>query len=112
MRPATLAALAAKYAMEMPIIRGYGSFSAFSDLYVAATAVLRTPQDWERLADELCEDHAGDGAVYWSRAFGQPTTAISLRPMMRVGSSSWPHLPKQLIAAVSRWDSWPPSTGC
>ena len=69
MRPATLAALAAKYAMEMPIIRGYGSFSAFSDLYVAATAVLQTPQDWERLADELCEDHAGDGAVYVEPSF-------------------------------------------
>ena len=38
MRSSTLAELAQKYDMEMPTIRGYGSFAAFSDMYVAATA--------------------------------------------------------------------------
>ena len=69
MRQSTLAELAAKYDMVMPTIRGYGSFAAFSDMYVAATAVLRSQEDWERLADEICEDHVADGAVYIEPSF-------------------------------------------
>jgi adenosine deaminase len=69
MRPTTLANLAKKYGIEMPVVRGYGSFAAFSDMYVAATAVLRSPDDWRRLADEVCEDHVRDGAVYIEPAF-------------------------------------------
>jgi adenosine deaminase len=69
MRPSTLADLAGKYGIEMPVVRGYGSFADFSDMYVAATAVLRSPDDWRRLADEVCEDHVRDGAVYIEPAF-------------------------------------------
>ena len=69
MRPSTLADLAAKYGLEMPTIRGYGSFSAFSEMYVAATVVLRAPEDWHRLAQEICEDHVADGAVYLEPSF-------------------------------------------
>ena len=69
MRPSTLADLAARYDRVMPTIRGYGSFAAFSEMYVAAVDVLRGPQDWERLADEICEDHVADGAVYLEPSF-------------------------------------------
>lgn len=69
MSPALLAELAAKYDREVPSIRGYGSFSAFSETYVAATDVLREREDWERLADELCATHAAEGAVYLEPAF-------------------------------------------
>jgi adenosine deaminase len=69
MRPSTLADLSAKYGLEMPTIRGYGSFAAFSDMYAGATAVLQTADDWYRLADELCEDHVRDGAVYLEPSF-------------------------------------------
>lgn len=69
MSPALLAELAAKYEREVPVVRGYGSFAAFSDTYVAATDVLREREDWERLADEVCAGHARDGAVYLEPSF-------------------------------------------
>jgi adenosine deaminase len=69
MSPALLAELSAKYDREVPVVRGYGSFAAFSDTYVAATDVLREREDWERLADELCEVHVAQGAVYVEPAF-------------------------------------------
>jgi adenosine deaminase len=69
MSPALLAELSAKYDREVPVVRGYGSFAAFSDTYVAATDVLRERDDWERLADELCATHAAQGAVYVEPAF-------------------------------------------
>ncbi len=69
MSPALLAELSAKYDREVPVIRGYGSFAAFSDTYVAATDVLREREDWERLADELCGTHVAQGAVYLEPSF-------------------------------------------
>src|ERR1700712_387253 len=64
MRPSTLADLAAKYGMEVPVIRGYGNFTAFSATCPATMATLRDRSDWERLADEICADGVNDGAVY------------------------------------------------
>jgi len=69
MSPALLAELSAKYDREVPVIRGYGSFAAFSDTYVAATDVLREREDWEALAEELCATHVAQGAVYIEPAF-------------------------------------------
>jgi adenosine deaminase len=69
MSPKLLAELSAKYDREVPVIRGFGSFAAFSDTYVAATDVLREREDWERLADELCATHVAEGAVYLEPAF-------------------------------------------
>jgi len=64
MRPSTLASLAAKYDRPVPLARGYESFAAFIETYMAATDVLRERADWERLADELLADHVAEGAVY------------------------------------------------
>lgn len=69
MSPQLLAELAAKYDREVPVIRGYGNFAAFSDTYVAATDVLREREDWEALADQVCEQHAREGAVYLEPSF-------------------------------------------
>jgi adenosine deaminase len=69
MSPKLLAELSAKYDREVPVIRGFGSFAAFSDTYVAATDVLREREDWDRLADELCATHVAEGAVYLEPAF-------------------------------------------
>jgi adenosine deaminase len=69
MSPALLAQLAAKYDREVPVVRGYGSFGAFVDTYVAATDVLRERDDWELFADELCSVHAAEGAVYVEPSF-------------------------------------------
>ena len=69
MQPSLLATLAGKYGMEVPEIRGYGSFTAFSATYVAATQVLRERDDWELFADELCAEHAREGAVYLEPSF-------------------------------------------
>jgi adenosine deaminase len=69
MRPTLLAELAAKYDREVPEIRGFGNFTAFSETYMAATDVLRERDDWERMADEICAEHARDGAVYLEPSF-------------------------------------------
>jgi adenosine deaminase len=63
MRPGTLAEIAAGYGIPVPAIRGYGSFPAFSGLYQAAEAVLRTEDDVRRVVREVVEDAAADGAV-------------------------------------------------
>jgi adenosine deaminase len=64
MRPETLAELAGGYDMEVPTIRGFGNFSAFSDMYVAACDVLRTPDDMARLCRETLLDGVEAGATY------------------------------------------------
>ena len=50
--------------MTVPRVRGFGSFSAFAAMYVAACEVLRTPDDLRRLIDETVEDAALAGAVW------------------------------------------------
>lgn len=64
MRPATLEDLAQHHGMEVPSTTGYGDFTAFSAMYVAACAVLRRPEDLARLVREVAEDAAEDGAVW------------------------------------------------
>ena len=64
MRPETLAELAAEAGIPVPEVRGYGSFGAFADMYVAACDVLRSMDDLRRLVDEVVEDAALAGAVW------------------------------------------------
>ncbi len=64
MRRVTLRELATRYGIEEPETRGFGSFSAFSMMYVAACDVLRTPDDLRRLVDETVEDAKLAGAVW------------------------------------------------
>lgn len=72
MRPGTLTELAERYEVDVPEIRGFGSFAAFAGMYVAAGSVLRTPDDLARLVDEVVEDAALDGAVWVEPAFYAP----------------------------------------
>jgi adenosine deaminase len=69
MRPTTLAERCAHYGVDVPQIRGFGSFSAFVDTYMAACDVLRTPDDLGRLVRECIEDAAASGAVWIELAF-------------------------------------------
>ena len=64
MRPTTLRELADAAGMAVPVIRGFGSFSAFSDMYVAACDVLQSDADLRRLIDEVVADAAAAGAVW------------------------------------------------
>jgi adenosine deaminase len=64
MRPSTLAELAERYGMTVPQTRGFGSFTAFAGLYVAACEVLRTFEDLQRVTREVVQDAARDGAVW------------------------------------------------
>ncbi len=72
MRPSTLAELAHKYGMAVPVVRGFGSFPMFADMYVAACEVLREPADLTRLVDETLDDAAAAGAVYIEPSFFLP----------------------------------------
>src|ERR1700749_2437380 len=72
MRPATLAELADAAGIPVPEIRGYGSFSPFSDTYVAACQVLLTQDDFARLVFEVVEDSVLDGAVWVEPSFYAP----------------------------------------
>lgn len=72
MRPATLAELADTAGIPVPEIRGYGSFTAFSETYVAACQVLLTPDDFARLVFEVVEDSVIDGAVWVEPSFYAP----------------------------------------
>ncbi len=72
MRPSTLAELADAAGIPVPEIRGYGSFTAFADTYLAACAVLRTPEDFARLVYEVVEDSVLDGAVWVEPSFYAP----------------------------------------
>src|SRR5262245_30702508 len=72
MRPSTLAEMADTAGIPVPEIRGYGSFTAFADTYLAACAVLRTPEDFERLVFEVVEDSVAGGAVWVEPSFYAP----------------------------------------
>ena len=69
MRSATLADLARQHGMEVPSTSGYGDFTAFSAMYVAACGVLRRPEDLARLVHEVVEDAATDGAIWVEPSF-------------------------------------------
>ena len=80
MRPTTLVELAERAGMEVPPIRGYGNFAAFSDMYRAACAVLQTPADLARLIHEVVQDAASAGAVWIEPALYPPLHADRLGP--------------------------------
>lgn len=69
MRRETLDELAARDCLTVPPVARYESFAAFAGVYELATTVLRTPADWERLADEMLAEAAAEGCVYVEPAF-------------------------------------------
>jgi adenosine deaminase len=80
MRAATLAELADRHGMTVPVVRGFGSFPVFADMYVAACEVLRTPDDLSRLFDETLDDAVAAGAVYIEPALFLPHHRERLGP--------------------------------
>ncbi len=84
MRPGTLGELAEAAGVEVPPIRGYGTFAAFAGMYVAAGTVLTTPDAMQRLVREVVEDAANDGAVWVEPAFYAPYHRARLGPPDRV----------------------------
>jgi adenosine deaminase len=87
MRPATLHELASDAGIDVPPIRGFGTFAAFSGMYVAACQVLSTPDAMARLTREVVEDAAADGAVWvepavylphHNRRFGSPEATLEI----------------------------------
>ncbi len=80
MRPGTLVELAERYGVPVPTIRGFGSFTAFADTYLAACDVLRSADDLARLVDEVVEDAALAGAVWVEPSFYAPHHRARLGP--------------------------------
>ena len=73
MRRDTLNRLAARYGVTIsPPRHRYGTFADFAGLYMAATGVLRSPDDLRRLVDEVVEDAAHQGVVWIEPAFHPP----------------------------------------
>lgn len=80
MRPASLEEMAADAGIPVPVIRGFGSFGVFSEMYVAACEVLRADDDMRRLVDEVVADAAADGAVWVEPAVYLPHHRHRLGP--------------------------------
>jgi adenosine deaminase len=80
MRPGTLHELATAADLEVPPVRGYGSFAAFAGMYLAACQVLRAPDDLRRLVDELVADAAAAGAAWVEPSFYPPNHNARLGP--------------------------------
>lgn len=72
MRPTTLVELADAAGIAVPVVTGFGSFTAFAGMYVAACAVVRGPADLARLVDEAVEDAKLSGAVWFEPSFYAP----------------------------------------
>jgi len=64
MRPVTLHELADRYGVSLPSLQGDGSFAAFVGMYRAASSVLQSPEDYQRLMLEVAQDAAEAGAVW------------------------------------------------
>ncbi len=72
MRPATLTEFCARYKIERPSdTRGqqFSNFTAFNEVYRAASDSIRTKQDLARVVLEVAEDAAKDGANWIELAF-------------------------------------------
>jgi adenosine deaminase len=93
-RPETLHDLAQRSGVDVPPIRGFGSFTAFAGMYVAACAVLVTPDAVRRLVHEVIEDAAIDGAVWVEPAVYLP------RHRDRIGSP--PRMLEIVLDAAAR----------
>lgn len=80
MRPSTLAELAEEHGLAVPVVSGFGSFSAFAEMYVTACGVLQRPEDMVRLVDETADDAVEAGAVYIEPAIYLPHHLERLGP--------------------------------
>jgi len=80
MRPSTLAELADAAGIPVPEIRGYGTFGAFAETYLAACQVLRGYDDFLRLMREVAEDRQAGGAVWIEPSFYLPFYEDRLGP--------------------------------
>src|SRR5690606_37409349 len=69
MRPSTVAELAAKNGIGLPVddpveLYRYDSLTSFLDVFWLVQSVIVTPDDWTRLAYESVIDGAAHGVVY------------------------------------------------
>lgn len=69
MRLSTLADLAERAGQPMPAVRGFADFGGFGDAVAGVLDLLRTPDDFTRLAVEMVEDAAADGVTYVEPSF-------------------------------------------
>jgi adenosine deaminase len=72
MRPTTLAELADACGIDVPPITGFGSFTEFSGMYLAACQVLLGPDEFARVIDEIVLDAKEQGASYIEPSFYAP----------------------------------------
>ncbi|MCU1488186.1 MAG: adenosine deaminase, partial [Actinomycetia bacterium] len=75
MRPTTLAELADACGIDVPPITGFGSFTEFSGMYLAACQVLVGPDEFARVIDEIVLDAKEQGATYIEPSFYAPRYA-------------------------------------
>jgi adenosine deaminase len=80
MRPSTLRELAARDDVPVPDVSGYGDFSKFAGVYLAACDVVRSDDDLRRLVRETIEDAASHGATWIEPQFYPPDHDTRLGP--------------------------------
>ncbi len=81
MRPATVAELAAAHGVVLPVanvveLYEYDDLTGFLEVFWLVQSLLRTPDDWERLAYESVVDGAESGLVY-REAFFTPARHLA-----------------------------------
>lgn len=84
MRATTVVELADRYGVDLPegLHEGryeFRDFRHFIDEWVAGLACLRAPEDFHRVAVELCEDEAAQGVRYAEVSFSLPDHAGRVR---------------------------------
>ncbi|HZR12073.1 MAG TPA: adenosine deaminase [Acidimicrobiia bacterium] len=81
MRMSTLRELAARDGVAVPDVSGYGDFSKFAGVYLAACDVVRSDDDLRRLVRETIEDAAAHGATWIEPQFYPPDHRERLGPV-------------------------------
>jgi adenosine deaminase len=111
MRPSTLAELADAYGIQVPPVAGFGSFTEFAGMYLAACDVLREPRDLARVVDEVVQDAALAGAMWVEPSFyaphhrarlGEPEEVVGMVLELLAASSERHGIAAGLMVAADR----------
>jgi adenosine deaminase len=104
-RPTTVAEIAiGNGVLPPPPPAPFAGFGAFAEHSGAVRDVLRRPEDFHRIAVELCADQAADGVRYVEVTFtalGHGTRSATRRCRCKPCSTGWPRAPRPPASATA-----------